>query len=232
MDHRLVARFAIEEATIADIQCAYGAGAVTVREVVQAHLDRIAAYDRKGPALGAIILTNPAALADADRLDDQLRRSGQMSGPLHGIPVLVKDNYDVAGLQTTGGSSALLGWVPAKDATVVQNCAQPARSSSPKPRCRSGLAAALTISIPCCPALRAIRTTRRMPPEDPRAAPGRALQRAFASSGWARTHLDRSAILHQITRWWDCEQAGRWFHEPAWSASTMHATPPDPWRAP
>jgi amidase len=119
MYHRLVARFAIEEATIADIQSAYGAGAVTVREVVQAHLDRIAAYDRKGPALGAIILTNPAALADADRLDDQLRSSGQMSGPLHGIPVLVKDNYDVAGLQTTGGSSALLGWVPAKDATVV-----------------------------------------------------------------------------------------------------------------
>lgn len=110
---------AIVEATIAGLHAAYEARVATVRDVVQAHLDRIAAYDRKGPALGAVVLTNPDALADADRLDEHRRRTGRMAGPLHGIPVLVKDNYDVAGLQTTGGSSALLGWVPAKDSTVV-----------------------------------------------------------------------------------------------------------------
>jgi Asp-tRNA(Asn)/Glu-tRNA(Gln) amidotransferase A subunit family amidase len=119
MEHRSILSVAVEEATIANIHDAYTAGTVTVREIVQAHLDRIVAYDRKGPALGAVILTNPDALADADKLDDYWRRCGKMVGPLHGIPVLVKDNYDVASLQTTGGSSALLGWVPAKDSTVV-----------------------------------------------------------------------------------------------------------------
>lgn len=111
--------FSVDEATIADIHRAYIAGVITARDIVQAHLDRIAAYDRRGVALGAIILTNPGALEDADRLDKHLRTAGTLSGPLHGIPVLVKDNYDVGGLQTTGGSSALIGWVPSRDATAV-----------------------------------------------------------------------------------------------------------------
>ena len=112
--------FAIEEATIEAIQDAYRSGKVTARSVTQAHLDRIAAYDRKGPALGAIIVTNPQALIDADALDAHWQKTGTLRGPLHGIPVLVKDNYDAAGLQTTGGSGALLGWVPAKDSTAVR----------------------------------------------------------------------------------------------------------------
>ncbi|HKT18277.1 MAG TPA: amidase [Stellaceae bacterium] len=112
--------FAVEEATIEEIHAAYRAGKTTARSVTQAHLDRIAAYDRRGPALGAVIVTNPKALADADLLDAGLQKTGVMSGALHGIPVLVKDNYDVAGLQTTAGSSALLGWVPSKDSTAVR----------------------------------------------------------------------------------------------------------------
>ncbi|HEX4194576.1 MAG TPA: amidase family protein [Stellaceae bacterium] len=112
--------FAIEEATIAAIHAAYRAGNATARGVTQAHLDRIAAYDRKGPALGLIIVTNPEALADADALDAHWQKTGTFRGPLHGIPVLVKDNYDAAGLQTTGGSGALVGWVPAKDSTAVR----------------------------------------------------------------------------------------------------------------
>jgi Asp-tRNA(Asn)/Glu-tRNA(Gln) amidotransferase A subunit family amidase len=114
------AALAIEEATIAEIHAAYRDGRATAVGVTQAHLDRIAAYDRKGPALGAVIITNPNALADAAALDAQFQKTGKMAGPLHGIPVLVKDNYDVAGLQTTAGSSALLGWTPAKDATAVR----------------------------------------------------------------------------------------------------------------
>jgi Asp-tRNA(Asn)/Glu-tRNA(Gln) amidotransferase A subunit family amidase len=111
--------FAVEETTIAGLRAAYRAGRATAAGVTQAHLDRIAVYDRKGPAIGGIIVTNPQALADAAALDARFRETGAMAGPLHGIPVLVKDNYDVAGLQTTAGSSALRGWVPAKDSTVV-----------------------------------------------------------------------------------------------------------------
>jgi len=112
--------FAVEEATVGDIHQAYRAGRATAQSVAQAHLDRIAAYDRGGPALGAVIAANPDALADAAALDARFQKTGTMVGPLHGIPVLVKDNYDVAGLQTTAGSAALIGWVPARDATVVR----------------------------------------------------------------------------------------------------------------
>lgn len=72
--------FAIEEATIAAIHAAYRAGTATARGVTQAHLDRIAAYDRKGPALGAIIVTNPQALADADALDAHWQKTGTLRG--------------------------------------------------------------------------------------------------------------------------------------------------------
>ena len=113
------APFPIEETTIATLHAAYVSGQATAVSVCQAHLDRIAAYDRKGPALGAIIINNPDALADAAALDAELESTGQLVGPLHGVPVLVKDNYDVAGLQTTGGSAALLGWAPETDATVI-----------------------------------------------------------------------------------------------------------------
>src|SRR5215471_16295837 len=113
------APFPIEETTIAALHAAYVSGRATAVSVCQAHLDRIAAYDQKGPALGAIIINNPDALADAAALDAALASTGKLVGPLHGIPVLVKDNYDVAGLQTTGGSAALLGWAPETDATVI-----------------------------------------------------------------------------------------------------------------
>ena len=103
------ARFPVEEATIAMLHAAYVSGRPTAVSVCQAHLDRIATYDRTGPALGAIIVNNPDALADAAALDAAVEATGKLIGPLHGIPVLVKDNYDVAGLQTTGGSAALPG---------------------------------------------------------------------------------------------------------------------------
>jgi Asp-tRNA(Asn)/Glu-tRNA(Gln) amidotransferase A subunit family amidase len=113
------AAVAVDEATIAEIQSAYESGQATARAVTQAHLDRIAAYDCRGPRLGAIITINSGALEEAEALDAALQRTGNMAGPLHGIPVLVKDNFDVAGLQTTGGSVALKGWVPQRDSTVV-----------------------------------------------------------------------------------------------------------------
>src|SRR5262245_7996430 len=79
---------AIEEATIADLEAAYISGRTTARAVTQAHLDRIEAYDKRGPFINSLITVNPRALEEADRLDDLLRTSGRPSGPLHGIPVI------------------------------------------------------------------------------------------------------------------------------------------------
>src|SRR3984957_16402437 len=120
MNRDAASNFAVEEATIDDIHAAYRDRRATALSVTRAHLDRIAAYDRKGPVLGAVIVTNSHALAEAAALDAHFAKTGTMVGPLHGIPVLVKDNYDVAGLQTTAGSSALMGWVPPRDSTAVR----------------------------------------------------------------------------------------------------------------
>src|SRR4051812_36029603 len=99
--------FPVEEASITSLKAAYLAGRTTAHAVVQAHLDRIAAYDRRGPFINALITINPHALEDADRLDAVLKSTGMPVGPLHGIPVIVKDNIDVAGLPMTSGFQ---GW--------------------------------------------------------------------------------------------------------------------------
>lgn len=111
--------FAIEEATIADIHAAFLSGGLTAVELVQRYLDRIAAYDQDGPRLNAFVTVNPEALADAARLDAALRNTGQLTGPLHGIPVAVKDQAETKGLATSFGSIAIKGYLPAEDATVV-----------------------------------------------------------------------------------------------------------------
>jgi amidase len=110
--------FELIEATIADIHDAYRHGQLTCRELVQRYLDRIAAYDQQGPALKAIITVNPRALEVADELDRRYKQSG-LTGPLHGIPVILKDNYDTFDLPTTGGNTAMRTSVPPTDAFTV-----------------------------------------------------------------------------------------------------------------
>jgi Asp-tRNA(Asn)/Glu-tRNA(Gln) amidotransferase A subunit family amidase len=110
--------FQLMEATIADIHDAYRSGQLTCRELVQQYLDRIAAYDKQGPALTAIITVNPRALEVADELDRQYRESG-LTGTLHGIPVILKDNYDTFDMPTTGGNTAMRTSVPPADAFTV-----------------------------------------------------------------------------------------------------------------
>jgi Asp-tRNA(Asn)/Glu-tRNA(Gln) amidotransferase A subunit family amidase len=97
------APFPVEEASIASLEAAYLTGRTTARAVVQSHLDRIAAYDKRGPLINSLITVNPHALEEADRLDAALKAGGRLVGPLHGIPVIVKDNIDVAGLPMTAG---------------------------------------------------------------------------------------------------------------------------------
>ena len=83
------------------------AGTLTSRALTQAYLDRIAAIDDGGPQLNAVIELNPDALTQADALDTE-RKAGTIRGPLHGLPVLVKDNIDVAGMVNSAGSLAMV----------------------------------------------------------------------------------------------------------------------------
>jgi amidase len=111
-------RFDVVEATISGIHDAMRAGRPTCRALVDAYLQRISAYDRDGPALHALIVVNPQATAVADSLDRRYAASGFV-GPLHCIPMIVKDNYQTKGMQTTAGSLAFKGFAPATDAFVV-----------------------------------------------------------------------------------------------------------------
>ena len=110
----------LEETTIAQVQDGMKAGRLTSRGVTQAYLDRIAALDRQGPTLRAVLETNPEALTIADGLDAE-RRRGKLRGPLHGIPVIVKDNIETHDkMQTTAGSLALEGNFAVRDASIVE----------------------------------------------------------------------------------------------------------------
>jgi Asp-tRNA(Asn)/Glu-tRNA(Gln) amidotransferase A subunit family amidase len=112
--------FRVDEATIARLHEAMLAHRVTARQIVQQYLDRIDAYDKRGPRINALITLNPEALRAADALDATLARTGRLTGSLHGIPVIVKDNLDTVDLPTTAGSLALAGSRPPDDAFVVR----------------------------------------------------------------------------------------------------------------
>jgi len=110
--------FRVVEATIADIHAAYRDGELTARQLVQAYLDRIEAYDKNGPSINSVITLNPNALDEADRLDAAMR-AGALAGPMHGIPILMKDQGDVAGMPTTLGSLLFKDYMPKADAFAV-----------------------------------------------------------------------------------------------------------------
>ncbi len=115
----LVPEFRFEEYTIAQLQEGYANGDFTITDVVQAYLDRIQAIDDNGPMLNAIIETNPDALAIAAQLDLELKE-GKKRGPMHGVPVLLKDNIDTHDqMATTAGSRALAGSHPLQDSYIA-----------------------------------------------------------------------------------------------------------------
>src|SRR5215470_14427492 len=107
------------EATITDIQAALKAKTLTCRALVQMYLDRIDAYDKKGPALNAIVAINPDALKVADALDAKFAQSGP-TGPLHCVPVIVKDNYETTDMPTSAGSLSLKGVMSRTDAFQIK----------------------------------------------------------------------------------------------------------------
>jgi amidase len=111
--------FEVHERSILDLQAAQTAGKVTSRGLVESYLARIQAYDQAGPRLNAIVLINPRAREDAEALDRERAEKGPR-GPLHGIPVLIKDNYDTADMPTSGGALAFATLQPAADAFQVR----------------------------------------------------------------------------------------------------------------
>jgi len=102
------------ERTIPELQAAMTAGKTTSSELVAQYLARIDAFDHKGPRLNAVIYINPRALEEAEALDRERAEKGPR-GPLHGIPVLLKDNYDTHDMPTTASAVVLTGFVPPND---------------------------------------------------------------------------------------------------------------------
>ena len=112
--------FELDEMTIAELQDGMKSGKYRARSIAEKYLERIEAIDRNGPAIKSVIETNPDALAIAEALDKERKAKG-VRGPLHGIPVLIKDNIDTADrMMTTAGSLALVGAKPPKDSFVAQ----------------------------------------------------------------------------------------------------------------
>lgn len=118
------APFRVEETSISAIHAAMAAGTLTCRALVEKYLARIAAYDKQGPAINALVTLNPQALATADSLDRRFRVEGGPSGPLHCIPMIVKDNFETVDLPVTAGSLSLAGHVSTRDAFLVRQVRQ------------------------------------------------------------------------------------------------------------
>lgn len=171
----------VVEATIADLQNAMAAGRVTAVQLVDAYLARIAAYDQQGPALNSMIRLNPRAREEAAALDRERAQRGTR-GPLHGIPVILKDNFDTRDLPTTAGSIALASAVPPDDGFVVKKLREAGAVILGKANMHELAAGITTISS-------LGGQTRN--PYDPRRCPGgssggtgAAIAASFAAVGW------------------------------------------------
>lgn len=117
--HPVTSSFEVTEKSIAELMEALSDGRVSSRQLVDSYFDRIEAYDKRGPSLNAMISINPRAREEADALDLERRARGPR-GPLHGLPIVVKDNYEAAHLPSTAGSIALAGVVPTEDAFQIR----------------------------------------------------------------------------------------------------------------
>jgi amidase len=112
--------FRLVETSVDQVHAAYKSGTLTAHRLVQGYLDRIDAYDKKGPRINCIITINPRALEEADALDAAFKKAGTFVGPMHGIPIVVKDEIDTAGMPTTEGTLVFKDYRPTRDAFVVE----------------------------------------------------------------------------------------------------------------
>ena len=171
----------VYEASITDLQNAMATGRTTSVALVDAYLARIAAYDQRGPELNAMIRLNPSARVEARRMDEE-RQQGKVRGPLHGIPIIIKDNFDTSDLPTSGGSLALANHQTRDDAFVVRRLRDAGAVILGKSNMHELAAGITTISS-------LGGQTRN--PYDPRRCPGgssggtgAAIAASFAAVGW------------------------------------------------
>lgn len=109
------------EATISDLHTSIQTKGASCVDVVNSYLDRIKAYDIQGPTLNSVIAINPNALKEAEELDKKFKETSSLTGPLHCVTVLAKDNIDVANMPNTAGSPELLDNIPKDDAYIIKN---------------------------------------------------------------------------------------------------------------
>ncbi len=173
--------FDVAEASVADLSSALAAGRVTSVQLVEAYLARIAAYDQAGPALNAILRINPRARAQAATLDAE-RARGAVRGPLHGIPILLKDNIDTHDMPTTAGSIALAGMVPPDDAFLVRRLREAGAIILGKTNLHELAAGTVTISSLGGQTLNPYDPTRN--PGGSSGGTGAAVAASFAALGW------------------------------------------------
>jgi amidase len=115
----VAAQVSLADATITELQAAFQKGTLTSEKLTELYLARVAAYDKQGPTINSVVTLNPKALAEAKALDVE-RKAGKLRGPLHGIPIVLKDNVDTFDLPTTAGSQLLAGSIPPDDAFVAR----------------------------------------------------------------------------------------------------------------
>jgi len=111
-------KFQVQETTISDVHAAYEARALTARQLVEMYLERIEAYDQKGPGINSLISINPLAVQRAAELDATFKTSGFV-GPLHGVPIIVKDQINVLGMKTTLGSVLFRDYQPEREGFAI-----------------------------------------------------------------------------------------------------------------
>jgi hypothetical protein len=224
-----IASFSVVEASVAGLEAAYISGQITARAITQAHLDRIAAYDKRGPLINSLITVNPRALEEADRLDALLRTTGRVSGPLHGIPVIVKDNIDVAGLPMTSGFQGWKNYYPSEDAPLVKKIRAAGgiilAKSSLSEFARGG-GDNINSVVP---------GFARNPYNTAFATGGSSGGTAAAlAAGWSasgQTPVARCVCRPHITRWLGFAQPSASYQGPVWCPSTRCGTPPGRWLA-
>jgi len=199
----------LEEATIVELQAEMTAGHLTARALVDRYLQRIDALDRSGPTLRAVIEVNPDAQAIADALDRERDTVGPR-GPLHGIPILIKDNMDTADkMMTTAGSLALMGARPLRDAFVVQRLREAGavilgcvRTRNANELLRASVCGVARLISPTRPAKR--RTPRPSGPGTGGAAQRGGSSRSYAdgrgSDRAVHRERSRSALLRRTSR--------------------------------
>ena len=112
-------KFRVQKNTITDIQSAFSKSGLSARQLAEFYLNRIEAYDHDGPKINSIITVNPNAIQEAERLDEAFGHTGA-AGPLHGIPVILKDQMDARGMPTTIGSVLFENYFPDRDSFVVE----------------------------------------------------------------------------------------------------------------